>query len=39
MMRGMSEFGRTTMTSSAIGVISITGITKITLPAGPGWRD
>jgi hypothetical protein len=39
MMRGMSDLVRPTMTSSAIGVIFITEITKITLPAGPEGRD
>jgi hypothetical protein len=39
MMRAMSDFGRTTMTSGTICVITITGITKITVPAGPGGRD
>ncbi len=39
MMRPMSDFGRTTMTSDTIFVISITGTTKITVPAGPGGRD
>jgi hypothetical protein len=39
MMRLMSDRVRPTMTSSAIFVISITGTTKITVPAGPEGRD
>jgi hypothetical protein len=39
MMRIMSGTMRPTMTSSMIFVISITEITKITLPAGPEGRD
>jgi hypothetical protein len=39
MMRSMSDFARPTMTSSLIFVISITEITKKTLPAGPEGRD
>ena len=39
MMRAMSDAKRFTMTGCAIGVISITETTKITLPAGPGRRD
>jgi hypothetical protein len=39
MMRSMSDSGRTTMTSGAICVISITETTTITVPAGPEARD
>ena len=39
MMRPMSDLVRRTMTSSAIGVISITETTTITVPAGPEGRD
>jgi hypothetical protein len=41
MMRTMSNFGRTTMTGGTMAVISIIGITTITItmPAGPGGRD
>ncbi len=39
MMHGMSGIVRPTMTSSMIFVVSITEITKITLPAGPEGRD
>jgi hypothetical protein len=39
MMRVMSDSLRPTMTSNAIFVISITGTTKITAPAGPEGRD
>jgi hypothetical protein len=39
MMPRMSDRMRLTMTSSRVFVISITEITKITLPAGPGGRD
>jgi hypothetical protein len=39
MMRIMSGSVRTTMTSSAIFVISITETTTITAPAGPEGRD
>ena len=35
MMRAMDGSARPTKTSSAIFVISITGTTKITVPAGP----
>jgi hypothetical protein len=39
MMRGMSDGVRHTMTSSTIGVISITETTKINVPAGPEACD
>jgi hypothetical protein len=39
MMPPMSDRMRLTMTSSRVFVISITEITKITLPAGPEGRD
>jgi hypothetical protein len=39
MMRAMSGLVCGAMTSSAIGVISITETTTITVPAGPGARD
>jgi hypothetical protein len=39
MMRAMSDSGRITMTSGTIGVISITGTTKIIVPAGLEERD
>jgi hypothetical protein len=38
-MRAMSGSACLTMTSSRIGVISITETTMITVPAGPGGRD
>jgi hypothetical protein len=39
MMRAMSGTVRSTTTSSAICVISITETTMITVPAGPEGRD
>jgi hypothetical protein len=39
MMRAMSGTARSTTTSSAICVISITETTMITVPAGPEGRD
>jgi hypothetical protein len=39
MMRAMSDFARAAKTSCKTAVISITGITTIILPAGPGGRD
>lgn len=39
MMLAMSGIVRPTMTSSTVFVISITGITKIIVPAGPEGRD
>jgi hypothetical protein len=41
MMRTMSDSRRLTTTSGTMAVISVTGITTITItvPAGPGGRD
>lgn len=39
MMRTMSGIVRPTTTSSIVFAISITEITKMTLPAGPEGRD